>query len=79
MPENDMLKEIWEEIRYIRRKLDDHIDDEGDSLVSIRGDLTKIKEEITAHKTKIGMISGGLSMFVAALITWIFHVFGGQR
>ena len=71
--EMDLVREIWEEIRYIRQKLDDHIDDEGHTLNSVRKDIAEIRENISTHKTKLGMISAGLSMIVAGLITWIFH------
>jgi hypothetical protein len=64
--EQQMLDHIREELRYIRKRLDDHIDDE--SAV-----LTKIVEDIATHRAKVAGIAFLVSVVIAAAVTWIFN------
>ena len=66
-----MLKIILEDIRGIRRRLDDHIDDEGKSIRVVQKDISKIREEMAGHKSRLAMISGMISVVVAGVVTWI--------
>ena len=74
-----MFHEIMEEVRHIRKRLDDHIDDEKDQLNSLQKDVSKIREEMQGHKTRLGMIASGLAMFVAAVISWIMSHLGWDK
>lgn len=78
--DKEVMEFILQEVRYIRQKLDDHIEDERASIVTVRDDLSKIKEEMKSHQaatnTKIGIISGGISLGVAAVISWALQHLG---
>ena len=69
-----MLIQIWEELRHIRKRLDDHVDHEDANLDSVKRDISAIREDMAAHKTKLGIISGAISLFVAAVISWFFTI-----
>lgn len=71
-----MFHEIMEEVRHIRKRLDDHIDDEKHQLNSLQKDVGRIREEMQGHKTKLGVIASGLAMFVAAVISWVMSHLG---
>lgn len=71
-----MIHEIMEDLRHIRKRLDDHIDDESKVLDGMRKDVSKIREEMAGHKTKLGIIAGGISVGVAAMVTWVLSHLG---
>jgi len=74
--EQEMLNLIMDEIRYIRQKLDAHIDDEDKSVERVRKDISQIREELAQYKTKIGIISSGVALFVGGIISWIVSHMG---
>jgi len=76
--DQEMLDFIAQEVRYIREKLDHHIDDETDYQRKVRDEISKLKEELAAHKTKVGLMSSGLAVAVTAGITWLMHLLKGQ-
>ena len=65
-----MLIQIWEELRHIRKRLDDHVDHEDDAMDSVRRDISAIREDMAMHKTKLGILSASISVAVAAVISW---------
>ena len=67
----DMIHEIMEELRHIRRRLDGHIDDEKDTLGELQRDVSKIREEMAGHKTKLGIIAAGISIAIASFVSWL--------
>lgn len=69
--EQEMLHLIMDEIRYIRQKLDAHIETEDESVERVRKDIVEIKEELAQYKTKIGMISSAVAIVVSGIATWI--------
>lgn len=78
VPEAEILRQIWDEIRYVRKRLDDHVDDEDNAVESLRSDisgvkdeLTGVKEEISAHRVKIGLMLAGLTLAVTGIISWL--------
>ena len=71
--EKEMLNLIMEEIRYIRHKLDEHIQDEDQSVDRVRKEIGEIKEQLAQYRTKIGMISGGIALAVGGIISWFIN------
>jgi hypothetical protein len=74
----EMLDYIAAEIRYIRDKLDHHIEDETDNQRKVRDEITKLKEELAEHKTKVGIMSSGLAVAITAGLTWFMNMLKGQ-
>jgi hypothetical protein len=75
--DREMLDFIASELRYIREKLDHHIEDEEKSLHKVRDDISKLKEELAAHKTKVGIMSSGLAVAITAGLTWLMNTIRG--
>ena len=73
--ERDMIHEIMEELRHIRRRLDGHIDDEKDTLNDLQRDVAKIREEMAGHKMKLSMLAGAISFFVTSVVAWVLGGF----
>ena len=73
---DDMLQLIMDEIRYIRQKLDAHIETEDESVERVRRDIVEIKEQLATYKTKVGVISGGIALGVGAAISWVMAHLG---
>ena len=68
-----MIQQIMEEIRYIRTRLDSHINDEETDFKELRKDIARIREETSAHKTRLGSITSGIAAVVAGVISWIVY------
>jgi len=75
--DQEMLDFIATELRYIRDKLDHHIEDEEKTLHRVRDDISRLKEELAAHKTKVGVMSSGLAVAITAGLTWLMNYFRG--
>jgi len=67
---NSMIHEIMEDLRHIRRRLDDHIDDEKTTIGTIQRDVSKIREDMAGHKTRLALVSGAIAFAVTALVSW---------
>ena len=67
----EMLSRIWDEIRYVRERLDNHIDDEDSNLIVIRGDITGIKETMSGHKAKLGVMFAGMGLAMSGIVAWV--------
>ena len=72
----EMLKQIWDEIRYVRNRLDDHIETEGESVKQTSRDITAIREEISGHRVKIGLMLGGVGVAITSLFGWMVSHIG---
>lgn len=72
----EMLDFIATELRYIREKLDHHIEDETQTLQDVRSDISRLKEEVASHRTKVGIMSSGIAVVIAAGLTFVFQLFG---
>ena len=68
-----MFDQIMHEVRYIRTRLDSHVDAEDRDLGEIRRDVAKIREEMATHKTKLGMITGSIAAGIAVVVSWISY------
>ena len=75
MSNTDMLKHIMDEIRHMRSRLDDHIDDQNSHYRCVQKDMSKIREEMAGHKIKLSGITAGIAVFVTALVHWLFGGF----
>lgn len=71
-----MLHQIWDELRYVRKRLDDHVSDEDKLLIGVQKNITEIKEELAAQKIAHRIINSGIAMFVAGIFSWFFNQFG---
>lgn len=63
---------LMEELREIRKRLDHHIDDEKHVLDQLRRDVASVKEELTAHKTKLTAIASGIALIVTTFFSWVW-------
>ena len=66
-----MFEQIMHEVRYIRARLDTHVDDEDKDLANIRQEVSKIREEMAAHRTKMGFITSSIAAGIAVVVSWI--------
>ena len=66
-----MFEQIMAEVRYIRKRLDDHIGAEEHDFKDIRKDISSIQSQMEGHKTKLGIIASGIAAFVAFVVSWI--------
>ena len=79
-----MLDHILEELRYMRKRLDDHIDDEDGkhggymkAFTSMEREMGKLREEIGTNRGKIVGIVSFVSAVIAGLISWfVSHMRG---
>jgi len=74
--EGAMLKQIWEEIRYVRRKLDTHVDQNDTDFKEIKDDVSKVKSELTGHKIKLGLMFSAIGLALAGIVSWIANNVG---
>jgi hypothetical protein len=70
MSDEIMLKIVLEEVRYVRQRLDDHVDDEDNSVEAIREELTKMREEIAERRPTNRFIDGSVIVMIATIVSW---------
>jgi len=70
-----MFEQIMAEVRYIRKRLDDHIGSEETDFKDIRKDISSIQSQMEGHKTKLGIMASGIAAFVAVVVSWIEYQF----
>lgn len=73
--DDEMFRLLMEELRMIRQRLDSHIDDEDRVMQQIRADIHRVKEELVAHKGKIGAISASIAVVVTTFLSWLWGSF----
>ena len=71
--EGVMLKQIWEEIRYVRRKLDSHVEQNDTAFKEIKKDVTDVKTEISGHRLKLGLMFSAIGLALAGLVSWLVN------
>jgi predicted component of type VI protein secretion system len=76
--EKALIHELLEDMRHIRNRLDRHVDDEAKVLSSIQKDIGKIREEMAGHKTRLGVIASGISLVMAAAVSWLVSHLGAK-
>lgn len=67
----EMLEGLKEEIRYIRQRLDKHIDDQHTDFERIYEEISRVREETRAHKTKFSILASFIAVVVAGFVTWV--------
>ena len=101
-----MLKQIWEELQYVRGKLDTHVSEEKQVMSEVRGhissqmgtlnqnstylqnelseikgtmkglvtqeDLIEIRDSVTSHKVKVGVLFSAAGALFLLVFGWIF-------
>ena len=77
--EGVMLQQIWNELRYVRAKLDSHISKNNDDFKEMKKDVSEVKSEIGGHKIKLGLIFSAIGLVIAGLVSWVFdHISNGS-
>lgn len=71
MEDAEMFRLVMDEIRAIRRRLDEHIDDENGQFKELQKDLSRINSRLENHNTKLAGMSAMISMVVAGVVTWL--------
>jgi len=73
------LRHVRDEIGRLRARLDAHVDENGRSSGEIQKEMVKIRQEMAADRikgetngVKLGAISSGVALFVAAFVSWLF-------
>ena len=75
--EDIMLRQIWEEIRYVRKKLDAHVESNEEDFTSMKNDFTDIKSELSGHKVKLGVMFSGIGVVMTGMVAWVVKHTGG--
>ena len=73
LSEAEMFDQIMHEVRYIRARLDSHVDGEEKDFKEIQRDISKIREEMATHRTKIGIFTSSIAAAVAVVVSWISY------
>ena len=71
----EMLKLVLDEIRPLRKRVDDHIGDVNKNFVKIQKDISSINIKLENHGTRIGGFSAGIVLVVAGGVSWIMGAF----
>lgn len=73
----EMLKLVLDEIRPLRKRLDDHIDNKNQSFIEIQKDLSDIRIKLENHGVRLGSFSAGIALVVAGVVSWLMGAFSG--
>ena len=71
--EGVMLRQIWEEFRYVRKKLDTHVDQNDNDFKDIKEDVESVKNELTGHKIKLGLMFSAIGVALAGVVSWLVN------
>ena len=71
----EMLKQIMEDTRSMRIRLDTYIHLQANRDLEIYKETSRIREEMAGYKTKLTMLASGIAIFVTALINIIIDEF----
>lgn len=69
--EGVMLQQIWNELRYVRQKLDTHVDQNEKDFDKVKEDVASVKSELSGHKIKLGLMFSGIGLIFSGFIAWI--------
>ena len=73
--EMEMFQIIMDEIRHIRQRLDDHLTEETAAFELIRQEIARVREDLAVHKTRLGVVTGGIAVFIAAVVSLVVDAF----
>lgn len=77
-PENAaMLDRIWNEIQYIRARLDSHVEYNERQVGEVKKDLGDLSKEMSGHKVRIGFVITGISLAFTGVVSWLVKHSGG--
>ena len=68
---DEMLQQIWSELRYVRQKLDDHVQANEASVTRLKEDMSAIKSELSGHKVKLGLMFSGIGIIMSGIVAWL--------
>ena len=71
--EDRMLQQIWEEVRYVRNKLDTHVDQNAEDFKDVKEDVASVKTELSGHKLKLGLMFSGIGLILSGFVAWIVN------
>ena len=71
--EEAMLQQIWNEIRYIRGKLDEHVDSNDSDFARVKEDVAAVKSELSGHKVKLGIMFSAVGIAMSGLVAWVVN------
>ena len=73
LEEEAMLQQIWNEIRYIRGKLDEHVDSNDSDFARVKEDVAAVKSELSGHKVKLGIMFSAVGIAMSGLVAWVVN------
>ena len=73
LEEEAMLQQIWNEIRYIRGKLDEHVDSNDSDFARVKEDVAAVKAELSGHKVKLGIMFSAIGLAMSGIIAWFVN------
>ena len=71
--EGAMLKQIWEEVRYVRKKLDTHVEQNDSDFKEIKEEVATVKTEISGHRLKLGLMFSAIGLALAGVVSWLVN------
>ncbi len=79
MVDESLKQIIIDDLKYLRTRLDNHIDDETDKLNQIRRDVTCVKLQLEGHKGKIATFTASIAVIISAIATYITSLLLGNK
>jgi hypothetical protein len=73
VPTQEMLQQIWNELRYVRGKLDSHADQNQAEIAEIKDDVAEVKDQLTGQKVKLGLILTVFGLAVTGTVSLIVN------
>ena len=71
--EDTMLQQIWQELRYVRGKLDEHMETNDADFAKVKEDVAAVKNELSGHKVKLGIMFSGIGLIMSGLVAWFVN------
>ena len=71
--EDAMLQQIWSELRYVRGKLDEHVDSNDADFAKVKEDVAAVKSELSGHKVKLGIMFSGIGLAMSGIVAWVVN------
>ena len=86
----EMLRHVQTDVEYVRKRFDGHVKDNSAAFallrrdnetasIALRGEMAQLREVMSGHRVKLGLIVSGLGLMVVGLMSWIVRFVGGER
>ena len=72
----DKLDMIYNEVLQLRKDFKSHVNTEDVELKAIRGDINCLKTRTALNKQQTGFITAGISVVVAAAVSFLGYLLG---